>query len=58
MGFFTENGPFSINPDGATLSPNPYSWNRVANMLYVESPAGVGYSYSTQKVRTRVPTCT
>ncbi|PAV77470.1 hypothetical protein WR25_26339 [Diploscapter pachys] len=42
-----EWGPFTPNPDGATLSINPYSWNRKASVLTLESPAGVGYSYST-----------
>jgi Serine carboxypeptidase len=44
LGFGTEHGPFRIDGDG-NLTMNPYSWNRIANMLYIEQPAGVGFSY-------------
>ncbi|CAL1369075.1 unnamed protein product [Linum trigynum] len=43
-GAFCEHGPFK--PSGDVLLQNNYSWNKEANMLYLESPAGVGFSYS------------
>eukprot|EP00064_Thunnus_orientalis_P013403 superscaffoldBa00002175_g13442 len=48
-GFLSENGPFHVNDNGATLYENNFSWNKIANVLYLESPAGVGYSYSDDK---------
>ncbi|GLT88075.1 hypothetical protein SLE2022_061160 [Rubroshorea leprosula] len=46
-GAFCEHGPFK--PSGDILVSNAYSWNKRANMLYLESPAGVGFSYSANK---------
>ncbi|XP_035507742.1 lysosomal protective protein [Morone saxatilis] len=48
-GFLSENGPFHVNDNGASLYENAFSWNKIANVLYVESPAGVGFSYSDDK---------
>uniref|UniRef100_A0AAQ4QY58 Carboxypeptidase n=1 Tax=Gasterosteus aculeatus aculeatus TaxID=481459 RepID=A0AAQ4QY58_GASAC len=48
-GFLSENGPFHVNDNGATVYENTFSWNKIANVLYVESPAGVGYSYSDDR---------
>ncbi|KAL7252954.1 hypothetical protein ACSBR1_007493 [Camellia fascicularis] len=42
-----EIGPFRVGPDGKSLTLSPYAWNREANLLFLDSPAGVGFSYSS-----------
>lgn len=57
IGLLTENGQFQTNDDSldaqgnVNLIYNPYSWSQVANMLYLEQPKGVGFSYCAQGVR-------
>uniref|UniRef100_A0ABM5G4S0 Carboxypeptidase n=1 Tax=Pogona vitticeps TaxID=103695 RepID=A0ABM5G4S0_9SAUR len=52
-GLLTEHGPFTVQPDGASLEYNEYAWNKLGHMLYLESPVGVGYSHSdSQDYRT------
>ena len=45
IGFMTEQGPFYPDRDG-NLVANPYAWNKLANMVFLEQPVGVGFSYS------------
>lgn len=39
-----------MNPDGRTLFENVFAWNKAANILYMESPRGVGYSYQDANI--------
>lgn len=48
LGFLQEHGPYVIENEATTFHTNEYSWNREVNMLYIESPAGVGFSYYTE----------
>ncbi|KAK4424913.1 Serine carboxypeptidase-like 40 [Sesamum alatum] len=45
-GAMQELGPFRVHSDGKTLYKNRFAWNYAANVLFLESPAGVGFSYS------------
>lgn len=42
VGLYTEMGAFQIDDNGPYY--NEYAWNKFANMLYLESPAGSGHS--------------
>ena len=45
LGFMQENGPFRLESGGTIFHESEYSWNRETNLLYIEQPAGVGFSY-------------
>jgi hypothetical protein len=40
-----ENGPFFINDDG-DVEERRYAWDVTNNIIFVDSPINVGYSYS------------
>ena len=48
-GWASENGPMKLDSKGK-FNMNEYSWNKVANMLYMESPGDVGFSYIDSKL--------
>ncbi|CAB78333.1 SERINE CARBOXYPEPTIDASE I PRECURSOR-like protein [Arabidopsis thaliana] len=53
-GFVYEHGPFNFelpkkNNSLPLLHLNPYSWSKVSNIIYLDSPVGVGFSYSNNK---------
>lgn len=47
-----ENGPCLISNHGHGTKHNPYGWSRNSSLLYVDQPAGVGFSYSDKHTHT------
>lgn len=46
-GALVENGPCFVGNDSNSTYINPWSWNNQVNMLYIDQPNQVGYSYDT-----------
>ncbi|KAG2071395.1 alpha/beta-hydrolase [Suillus decipiens] len=49
IGLFQENGPCLVNADSDSTFLNPYSWNNISNMIYIDQPIGTGFSYGTDE---------
>ncbi|KAG9442270.1 hypothetical protein H6P81_018124 [Aristolochia fimbriata] len=43
-----ELGPFLVRKNQAKLELNKFSWNIAANLLFLEAPVGVGFSYTNK----------
>ena len=48
LGAFTEMGSWRPVESGR-LVYNPYTWSKLANMVYIEQPIGVGFSYDSER---------
>lgn len=42
-----ENGPCIVLADSKSTELNPWSWNNNVNMLYIDQPIQVGFSYDS-----------
>ncbi|KAK8589029.1 hypothetical protein V6N12_023438 [Hibiscus sabdariffa] len=43
---FSSAGPFITTKNARGLDRNLFSWNKVSNLLFIDSPIGAGWSYS------------
>lgn len=49
QGLLLEMGPFRVYDYGARVVENPYAWNKFANILFIDAPAGVGLSINAKQ---------
>jgi len=57
-GYYIELGPLLLNATGDGVFENPYSWTKAGvNLLVMESPLGVGYSYCANQFDNTIGTC-
>ena len=44
LALLQEHGPITLDDNAPAFVNNIYAWNKKANIIYLESPAGVGFS--------------
>ena len=55
MGLYQELGPCSIGADSNSTILNKWAWNNEVNMLFIDQPTGVGFSYDVLTNGTYLP---
>jgi carboxypeptidase C (cathepsin A) len=49
IGLLKENGPCRVVPENLTTETNAYGWNHKANMIWLDQPTNVGFSYGADE---------